>query len=59
MDYKSMQMLNLLTINLVSSNSDETVSQKKKRLATKWETHYIANTSLKVETQAGSKDKVL
>ena len=59
MDYKSMQMLNLLTINLVSSNSDETVSQKKKRLATKWETHYIANRSLKVETQAGSKDKVL
>jgi len=56
MDYKSMQMLNLLTINLVSSNSDETVSQKKKRLATKWETHYIANTSLKVETQAGSKE---
>ena len=57
MDYKSIQMLNLLIINLVSSN--ETVSQKKKRLATKWETHYIANTSLKVETQAGSKDKVL
>ena len=55
MDYKSIQMLNLLIINLVSSN--ETVSQKRVRLATKWETHYIANTSLKVETQAGSKDK--
>lgn len=48
-------MLNLLTINLVSSNSEKQCHRKKK-LSTNGQ--HIANKLLKVERQAGRKEEV-